>query len=511
MDKYKFEVNFYLNREKSKVSVKTPDWQIRAQVTFCGKRCNKYIGYRVSDEKWDEQKQQMVKNTTNSKKQIAREVNDRIAEVRTACADVFRCLRVEGITPTPQLVLRRLNATLNEDNSSRKTLFSFYEEFLEERKNDHAYQNASYKKHRTIMRHVEKYSKTKNLYFEDITCEWLERFKNYFVEQRKRNSTTNKDIKIFKTFLNWAVSKRYMKTTDFREYRTKLKMVTNHEENMVVLDAEDFIKIYSLNMDDQPLYLQHVRDVFCFCAVTSLRYSDVKQLNWSCVTQDGIALTTIKTKEHLVIPYNNFSKNILEKYAQQKHFDNDSVLHVISNQKYNKYIKELCKLAGIDRPYVESYMVGNEEIRTKPRPLYEVISSHCARRTFVTIALYLGIPAEVVMEYTGHKSHEILELYYKIAHSEKATQMKKWNSLIKHTSLNSVFSYNITKQERKMLGILPQDEYSIQVTTSEDRQYDIARLLFFRGKSIEAHKIVEELPDTKIAEWYAFIGMMYQK
>lgn len=511
MDKYKFEVNFYLNREKAKASVKTPDWQIRASITFGGKRCNKYIGYRVSDEKWDESKQQMVKNTTNAKKQIAREVNDKIAEVRTACADVFRCLRVEGITPTPQLVLQRLNLELNDDNSSRKNIFYYYEQFLEERKRDPAYQPASYKKHRTIMHHVQKFSKSKNVFFEDITNEWFEKFKIYFVERDYRNNTTNKDIKIFKTFLNWAVMKGYLKTTDFREYRTKLKVVTNNEENMIVLEAEDFMRLYTMNLEDQPLYLQHVRDVFCFCAVTSLRYSDVAQLKWSCITKDGIALTTIKTKEHLVIPYNNFSLSILKKYEALKHTDDDPILHVISNQKYNKYIKRLCEKAGFDRPYVESYMVGNEERHSKPRPLYEVISSHCARRTFVTIALYLGIPAEVVMEYTGHKSHEVLELYYKIANSEKAKQMKKWNSLLKFTSFNSVFSYKITKQERKNLGILPEEEYNTQITNIEDRQYDVARLLGYRGKFVEAHKIIDELPDTMIAEWYAFIGLNKRK
>ena len=115
------------------------------------------------------------------------------------------------------------------------------------------------------------------------------------------------------------------------------------------------------------------------------------------------------------------------------------------------------------------------------------------------------------MEYTGHKSHEVLELYYKIANSEKAKQMKKWNSLLKFTSFNSVFSYKITKQERKNLGILPEEEYNTQITNIEDRQYDVARLLGYRGKFVEAHKIIDELPDTMIAEWYAFIGLNKRK
>ena len=148
----------------------------------------------------------------------------------------------------------------------------------------------------------------------------------------------------------------------------------------------------------------------------NLRKSDIK---------DGqIEITTIKTHDYLIIELNDHSRAILEKY-EDVHFKDDKALPVISNQKMNTYLKELGKLAGIDESIKQTYYIGNERIE-EVHPKYELLASHVGRRCN---ALSLGIPAQVVMKWTGHSDYKAMKPYIDIADDIKAESMSKFNML----------------------------------------------------------------------------------
>src|SRR5690606_20228421 len=93
-----------------------------------------------------------------------------------------------------------------------------------------------------------------------------------------------------------------------------------------------------------------------------------------------------------------------------------NVLPVISDVKYNQYIKEVCKIAGIDTPtLITSWKGGKriDEIKLK----YELISSHTARRTFITRLLRKGLLPEQIMKITGHRNRRSFDEYVKITQS----------------------------------------------------------------------------------------------
>lgn len=62
-------------------------------------------------------------------------------------------------------------------------------------------------------------------------------------------------------------------------------------------------------------------------------------------------------------------------------------------------------------------------------PKWELLSSHTGRRTFVVNALRLGIPAEVIMRWTGHSSYEAMKPYVKIVDELKKEQMSKFDMI----------------------------------------------------------------------------------
>ena len=168
--------------------------------------------------------------------------------------------------------------------------------------------------------------------------------------------------------------------------------------------------------------LEHVRDVFCFCCFTSLRYSDVANLKRSNVFPGFIQITTVKTADTLKIELNKYSTSILEKYKDAT-FPHDKVLPVMSNQRMNEYLKEMAEIIGFNEPVTVTYYKGNQRI-DEVYPKWSRIGTHTGRRTFICNALMLGIAPQIVMKWTGHSDYKAMKPYIDIADKAKADAMK---------------------------------------------------------------------------------------
>jgi integrase len=196
---------------------------------------------------------------------------------------------------------------------------------------------------------------------------------------------------------------------------------------VIFLTWAELTKLREYNIPDTKKYLDRVRDVFMFQCFTGLRYSDVFNLKRCDIKGNHIEVTTVKTADSLIIELNNRSKAILDKY-KDVHFEHDKVLPVITNQKMNDYLKELAELAEINDPVRETYYKGNQRI-DETMPKYALLGTHAGRRTFICNALSLGIPAQVVMKWTGHSDYKAMKPYIDIADEIKANAMDKFNQL----------------------------------------------------------------------------------
>ena len=105
------------------------------------------------------------------------------------------------------------------------------------------------------------------------------------------------------------------------------------------------------------------------------------------------------------IPLTDKLKSILDKY--------EWVLPKISSQKFNKRIQKICKKLEINEEIKFTYNKGNtrkEEIKQK----WEKISSHTARRTYITRAAEDGVADHLIMAVCGIKDPKTLNKYKKI-------------------------------------------------------------------------------------------------
>jgi len=181
--------------------------------------------------------------------------------------------------------------------------------------------------------------------------------------------------------------------------------------------------------------LDNARDWFVIGIWTGLRVSDLLNLSKSNIEEEFICVTAKKTNIPVVIPIHKSVKDIFQK--RKNLFPRN-----ISTQKFNDYIKEVSKLAGLTELVEGGKMMpikikgySNEEIVHRKQdgkyPKYKLISSHCCRRTFATFH-YGKLDTLTIMNITGHKTERQFLEYVKITPKKHAEAMKAmWTKFFK--------------------------------------------------------------------------------
>ena len=411
---------FLLDKEKDK-----PDSKLRYRIKWDGNTVAFNVGYRVDNNKWVAEAQRCKPNTTHGKKKIsAATINSEINRLEEIVNDTFFFFEQTGQIPTSlefRDEVNKRNGKIVE--KEKKTIFDCYQQFIIEQGKENSWSENTYRKHKSAMNHLKKFAP--ELTFADLTHEGLSHLVDYFMsievdnEIGMNNYTAKKYINLTKWFLKWASEKGYNNELAFVTFKEKLKTVP---VKVIFLEWDELMKVYNATFPDAP-HLETAKDVFCFQCFTSLRYSDVYNLKKTDVYNGYITITTIKTGEPLKIELNKYSKAILEKY---KDIESISALPVPSNRKLNKYVKDVCKACEINEPVCRTYYKGAERI-DEIHPKYELIGTHCGRKTFICNALMMGIAPNIVMKWTGHRDYQAMRPYIDIADKAKEEAMKLFN------------------------------------------------------------------------------------
>lgn len=270
-------------------------------------------------------------------------------------AVVWRAIKrffiVKGITT---------NATLEDIDADMIRSFSDY------LKKEHGYYKIEVdeKGHKKVV-----YSNTK---FEKAIKEVPE---SRLPEPRGQNAI-NHFLNELRTFYLWAVTSGYTTNNPFDHYEIPASIYGTP----YYITIEERNQLMNHDFSSSPR-LETQRDIFVFQCVIGCRVSDLRNLTKDCLIDGAIEYIPRKTKEgHPVtvrVPLNSVARSILEKYQG---IPGNQLLPCISDQKYNDAIKEVFKDAGITRMVT----VLNPTTRTEEkRPLFEIASSHLARRCFI--------------------------------------------------------------------------------------------------------------------------------
>lgn len=418
---------FLLDKERDK-----PDAKLRYRIKW---NDNKNIvafsvGYRIDIDKWSLETQRCKNNTTHGKKKIpASVINKKITHFEQLKDRVFNSFEIRGIIPSEDEFrneFNRLNGKVKpkEIESHPKGFFEIFDEFVKTMGFKNSWTEATYTKFKAIRNHLQNFDNT--LSFESLTEMKMHEYLHYLFGVPMRNTTISKHLEFFRWFLRWADDENYYKGKLHKTFKPKLKGSDGKGKVLIFFTWEELIYLLNYNFPDNKQYLARVRDVVCFCSFSSLRHSDAYKLERPDVKETYINVVTKKTDEYLKIELNKYSKSILDKYKDVP-FPNNKALPVISLTNMNKYLKEMGELVGFDDPVRIVYFIGSERFEVV-LPKYKLLSTHCGRRTFIVNALYLGIPAEVIMKWTGHEDYDSMKPYITIVDKLKAREMDKFNT-----------------------------------------------------------------------------------
>jgi len=256
---------------------------------------------------------------------------------------------------------------------------------------------------------------------ESFTLDLDDKLTGFLIRKKKySDNTIFKFYGFLKAFMNWAYSRELTANQKFNLYKKK-----GVEKEVIFLTKAELQIFMEYNYTEG--YLERVRDVFCFACLTGQRYSDIASIRRESISGNVWNVFTQKTRDYLQVPLNREALAILEKYQE-----NEKPLPVISNQKMNVYLKEALKIAGIDQPVKVVRIAGNqrsEEFKKK----YEVIGTHTARRTFITLSIEAGIPPEAIMKITGHSDYAMMKKYLKITDNFVQKEFKKYATYLNDT------------------------------------------------------------------------------
>ncbi len=438
-------VRFYLYP----VANKHNEFPIRVSLSVGSTRYMTGIGYNCSKEAWEDG-HGVKPRYTNTKGVSSKIINAAIAKIQSHFTEYE--VGLVG-TPTQTDLKKQFELALNkealpEDASTVKgrSVFDDLQEFIKEQSTLCQWAYATLQCWKTFSHHLEHFNH--KVKYEDFNEAGLNKFVQFLrVKQGLEEKTAQKNFNNLKWFLNWAIRKGYCKEEFINKYRPKFKVLA---KPVIFLTKEELLKLYNYDiptngtivklhdMDGNPYEktvqdasaLNKTRDLFCFCAFTSLRYSDMAKVKRSDIIGDALYITTQKTNDRLPIDLNSMAKAIIAKYENEK-FPEGLALPVISNQKMNHYLKDLCELCEFNTPITSVFYRAGQKVE-ETYPKWALVGTHAGRRTFICFALSSGVPPQVVMKWTGHSDYKAMKPYIDIAEKTKADAMKlidnAWNS-----------------------------------------------------------------------------------
>lgn len=366
------------------------------------------VGPLVGD--WDRDRQR-AKATSRE----AANLNLRLAEIERGVEAFFTRADLDGRQPAREEAARALRELCGgAETSTRVTLQEALKRRLKAASNE--WSGGTYGKYRALARHLADHSPAATC--DEVDDGWVDDFAAHLIRAGVTNTTALKYCKSLLALLRWASSDGLCQPAALRLPRLRGNADAN---GPIYLTIDELKRVEAADLDGTAA---QVRDVFVFCCYTGLRFSDAAKLRHEDDKGDYIEVFTVKTSEALRIELNRHARAILDRWRKLE----GRALPAISNAKSNLYLKRIARACRITQPVRRVTFRGSrrvEEVVAK----CNLVSTHTARRTFVVTALTLGVPAEVVMRWTGHADWSSMRPYVAIVDELKKKEMGKFDGI----------------------------------------------------------------------------------
>lgn len=239
-----------------------------------------------------------------------------------------------------------------------------------------------------------------------VNAEWVDAYRKYLRKRGLTDNSLRRSLKILKTCLKWADERGHVTDTS---YIRAIKLGNEKESLTIALTKEQVELIEQADLSSRP-GLDRIRWWFLAQCSTGVRFADLHKITAANERDGLIVLQPKKTKDHTVkLPVSPLLRRAMEQLGGRP-LD-------FSAQHYNRMLKELGRLMDFSDSTTHTNFKGGKRIENTV-PMHELLSSHTARRTFITILLRAGHPQELVMKLSGHRDVRSFMKYVKMTEDD---------------------------------------------------------------------------------------------
>lgn len=437
------EVKFFLKDKAKDTS------SVRAVVRHKGQRYQIAVGESVITKHWNENK---YRCRTPRDYPEASHINARLDDWEDLIEEAINSFGL--ILPTQKMIKDKIDEIIRKRNIEAGGVIENEEEqylvaFAEKYRDDSTFAERTKIGYTTTINKLIEFEKVFNvkLRFIDIDIDFYKKFKNWMltstyikstekdkdgnvISVKELHYTKNYIGALFKNIIKFMHASKKGKVHDFEGHMNDDFKSEKEETDSIYLTQEEIQRIYDLEITEDLLRangyknqnlkttiksLNEERDRFLLGCFTALRHSDYSRLDNIHFKEDIIRIWTVKRDKKVFIPMHFRVEEILKRR-------NNILPTPISDQKHNKQVKAIGKLAGINEEVVLTKTRGGKRYETI-KPKYEFITSHTARRSGATNMYLAGVDLKFIQDILGHSKIEQTIKYIKVTAEDNAKRL----------------------------------------------------------------------------------------
>lgn len=458
-------------------------------------------GVKVYPEHWNIRKQQAYVNARlskldNNNNTIA---NDRLSELKDMFLEFkhYLCEHPTDIDNSITILRTRIYKNTMTTEIKKKSATTVMKEIID------AKQAASSTKGQQKLNvgKFERYLKENNISdtWESMNLNTFESYQKYLVDNGRGSVTIRNIIQNTLFPLLKKVSKRVdipftwydsnLNSFEFVKDESNKELASNKK---VTLTEEQLKQLYDYPITGTELQVRkrtEIRDLFVLQCLVGQRVGDMQKFfngdNEKDEEEDTISIIQQKTKARAIIPLTPLAKEIISKYQ-----NTELKYYKPSNSNLNAELRIIAEEAGLNTPVTFEDKDGKQV-----KPLFELVHTHTARHTFITIMCRRDIPKETIIIATGHEDTKMIDKVY--SHLNSKDKAKKVSNAFK--SLNNGI-FNMGKVETNSFNeVKPTNDATNNITfdTLLDTQ-------FFASKINKASDMFERMGYVKNGKLYDY-------
>ena len=459
-------------------------------------------GVKVYPEHWNIRKQQAYVNARlskldNNNNTIA---NDRLSELKDMFLEFkhYLCEHPTDIDNSITILRTRIYKNTMTTEIKKKSATTVMKEIID------AKQAASSTKEQQKLNvgKFERYLKENNISdtWESMNLNTFESYQKYLVDNGRGSVTIRNIIQNTLFPLLKKVSKRVdipftwydsnLNSFEFVKDESNKELASNKK---VTLTEEQLKQLYDYPITGTELQVRkrtEIRDLFVLQCLVGQRVGDMQKFfngdNEKDEEEDTISIIQQKTKARAIIPLTPLAKEIISKYQ-----NTELKYYKPSNSNLNAELRIIAEEAGLNTPVTFEDKDGKQV-----KPLFELVHTHTARHTFITIMCRRDIPKETIIIATGHEDTKMIDKVY--SHLSNKDKAQKVSTAFKKKLDGDIFSMG--KVETNSLNeAKPTNDATNNITfdTLLDTQFFASKI----NKAVELQSQVGHLKNGKLCSY----------